>query len=85
MKFKVVDARGRSCPEPVLMTKNAIKDNSNVQVLVDSNVAKENVTRFAINSGYKVEVKEEKDSYILTLTKWWYGIYSTFLYALWSD
>ncbi len=69
LNYKIVDARGRSCPEPVLMTKNAIKDNSNVQVIVDSSVAKENVSRFAINAGYKVDVKEEKDSFILTLTK----------------
>lgn len=69
MKYKVVDARGRSCPEPVLMTKNATKDNSDVQVIVDSKVAKENVERFAVNAGYKVDIKEDKDSFILTLKK----------------
>jgi TusA-related sulfurtransferase len=69
LKYKVVDARGRSCPEPVLMTKNATKDNSDVQVIVDSKVAKENVERFAVNAGYKVDIKEDKDSFILTLKK----------------
>jgi hypothetical protein len=32
-----------------------------------------------------VDIKEDKDSFILTLKKWWHGIYSTILYTLWSD
>ena len=53
--MKTVDARGLSCPQPVLMTKNALasKENS-YEVLVDNSTAKENVTRFATNSGYKL-------------------------------
>ena len=34
---RVVDARGRSCPEPVLMTKKALAQQSGrLQVLVDN-------------------------------------------------
>lgn len=44
---KVIDARGRSCPEPVMMTKNAIDNNeTDLEVLVDTKVAVENITRF---------------------------------------
>ncbi len=68
---KVVDARGRSCPEPVIMTKDAIESNPNesIQVLVDAQVAVENITRFAKGKGYKVEVEEKGDEYTLTIRK----------------
>lgn len=68
--MKTVDARGLSCPQPVLLTKNALasKENS-YEVLVDNSTAKENVTRFATNSGYKVAVAEKDGDYVLTLTK----------------
>lgn len=68
--MKTVDARGLSCPQPVLMTKNALASNENsYEVLVDNSTAKENVTRFATNSGYKVAVAEKDGDYILTLSK----------------
>ena len=68
--MKTVAARGLSCPQPVLMTKNALasKENS-YEVLVDNSTAKENVTRFATNSGYKVAVAEKDGDYVLTLSK----------------
>ena len=68
--MKTVDARGLSCPQPVLMTKNALASNEKqYEVLVDNSTAKENVTRFATNSGYKVSVDEKGDDFVLTLTK----------------
>ena len=68
--MKRVDARGLSCPEPVIMTKKALasRDNS-YEVLVDNVTAKENVTRFASHQGYQVSVTEQGDDYLLTLTK----------------
>ncbi|SDY95246.1 TusA-related sulfurtransferase [Proteiniborus ethanoligenes] len=66
----LVDARGRSCPEPVIMTKNAIESGQEgIKVLVDAQVAVENIKRFATSQGYKVEVEEREDEYSLTLRK----------------
>ena len=31
-----IDARGRSCPEPVIMAKRALKENEEIDVLVDN-------------------------------------------------
>jgi TusA-related sulfurtransferase len=68
--FKQVDTRGRSCPEPVLMTKKAIGQfPEGVSVIVDNNTAKENVKRFAENSKYKVEITAEGPDYILTISR----------------
>jgi tRNA 2-thiouridine synthesizing protein A len=70
LKHNIIDARGRSCPEPVLMTKKSLKGNPNsIEVIVDNVTAKENVTRFGKNSGYKVQVSEKENYYILNLSK----------------
>lgn len=65
-----IDARGRSCPEPVVMTKNALETHhGDLEVLVDAEVAKENVKRFAENKGFKVTVSEKDEDYVLFITK----------------
>ena len=66
----IVDACGRSCPEPVLLTKKALASKGDhYEVLVDNVTAKENVTRFAKNAGYKVSVADFEGDFKLTLTK----------------
>lgn len=66
----VVDAKGLSCPQPVIETKKALKNKpAELQVLVDNVAAKENCTRFATAMGYKVAVEESGDCYTLTLKK----------------
>lgn len=68
--MKTIDARGLSCPEPVIMMKNAMTSREAAyEVLVDNVTARENVTRFAMHQGYKVQVKEQGDDFILQVTK----------------
>ena len=53
--MKTIDARGLSCPEPVIRTKNALASGEKAYtVMVDNVTAKENVSRFALHQGYKV-------------------------------
>lgn len=69
-QMKTVDARGLSCPEPVIMTKNALASKEAAyEILVDNVTAKENVTRFAVNQGYKVTAEEKGEDYLLRVTK----------------
>lgn len=64
----IIDACGLSCPEPVLMVKKALASKGkNYEVLVDNRTAMENVSRFATNSGYNVEVKSDRGIYHLML------------------
>lgn len=59
-----IDARGLSCPEPVLLTQRAIHDGeTEIETQVDMNISKENVKRCMENAGYSVEVVEEGDEY----------------------
>ena len=65
-----VDARGLSCPEPVILTRAAIRKGENeIEVLVDNNTSKENVTRCAEHAGYKVNVTEKGGEFSLSLKK----------------
>ena len=56
---KVLDARGWACPKPVLETKKALKTESVLTVIVDNRAARENVSRLASKSGYRVQVEEK--------------------------
>lgn len=69
---RVVDARGLSCPQPVILTLDAIKnlDKGELQILVDTDTAKENVIRATGNKGWKAkDVKEEGEAYRIVITK----------------
>jgi TusA-related sulfurtransferase len=67
-----VDARGLSCPQPVIMTLDEIKkgNEKEIIVLVDTDTSKENVTRAAESQGCEVsEVSPEGEGYRITLAK----------------
>ncbi|MCF6462865.1 sulfurtransferase TusA family protein [Clostridium sp. Cult1] len=65
-----IDVRGMSCPQPVLMTKNAIeKHTEGIDILVDNNTAKNNITRFLKNLGYNLEYKNEKEDILIVARK----------------
>ena len=67
----MIDARGLSCPLPVVMTQKEIKKNSpaTLEVIVDNICAVENITRFGENNGYKVAVENKDPDYVLKLSK----------------
>lgn len=68
--MKKIDARGLSCPEPVVLAKNAVDANEKqIEITVDAQVSKENVSRFLENAGYKLSVKESGDDFIINATK----------------
>ena len=65
-----VDARGLSCPEPVVMLRNAMASGEDAyEIIVDNTVSRENVTRFAEHQGYSVSVSEADGEYTLTLKR----------------
>jgi tRNA 2-thiouridine synthesizing protein A len=67
-----VDARGFSCPQPVLMTLDEIKkaDEAEIVILVDTDTSKENVSRAARSQGWQInDVIEEGGGYRVTISK----------------
>ncbi len=71
MASKTVDARGLSCPQPIVETKRVLDKTSSgtVEVLVDTVTSRENVLRFAENAGWKGKFEENKEGFKIILTK----------------
>jgi tRNA 2-thiouridine synthesizing protein A len=72
MKKIEVNAKGLACPQPVVMTKNALSEieKGAVVVTVDSEVARDNVKRMAENEGCSVSVEDRGDAiYSLHIAK----------------
>ncbi|MBW2568947.1 MAG: sulfurtransferase TusA family protein [Deltaproteobacteria bacterium] len=68
----IVDAGGLSCPQPVMMTLNKIKEIKQGEILikVDTDTSKENVSRAAQSQGWKVaDVQKNEGGYQLTIKK----------------
>jgi selenium metabolism protein YedF len=65
MKMKhLVDARGLACPLPVINTKNEIasmKEGETVEVIVDNDIAVQNLTKFANVRNHGVQAQKVSD------------------------
>lgn len=55
----IVDARGLSCPQPVLLVMSKIRNKASgaIEVLVDNAVSLENVSRAAQSQGWQVRLE----------------------------
>lgn len=60
--MKKIDCRGLACPGPVIQAKEAIEKEgvSALEVAVDNEAARENVSRFLDHRGYEVSISEEE-------------------------
>lgn len=68
----LIDTRGLSCPQPVLLFLNAAKADPDgaFTVLVDNDASRENVSRAARNRGFAVAPQQEDEGVTrLELTK----------------
>jgi selenium metabolism protein YedF len=66
---EIIDVRGLTCPQPVILTKKALEEHTEIVVIVDDPVALENVKRLAENQGHAVEVEQEGSSFHIRLSK----------------
>ena len=67
-----IDARGLSCPQPVLLILDEIKKGSGTEliVLVDTDTSKENVSRAAASQGCTVtNVQPDGDGYQIFISR----------------
>ena len=68
----IVDARGLSCPQPVLLTVSEIKkiQKGEIVILVDTDTSKENVSRAAISNGWTLKgVETEGSGYRVSISR----------------
>jgi selenium metabolism protein YedF len=69
--MKKLDCRGLACPKPVIMTKKELEatNESVIEVIVDNEAALENVSKFAQNSGCKIDVKSEQGIHTILINR----------------
>ena len=68
----IVDARGLSCPQPVLLTLEEMKrtEKGDIVILVDTDTSKENVSRAATSKGWNLKaVEPEGTGYRVSISK----------------
>jgi selenium metabolism protein YedF len=70
--MKTVDAKGKLCPMPLIMTKKALgemKENESLKILIDNDTSVKNVTRFLEEHGMKVHTENKGNVFELTVNK----------------
>ena len=68
-EIKIIDCAGLTCPQPVIRTKDALEQGAGcLQVIVDNEASRDNVTRFARSRGCEVTVEPSgKDCFQVTI------------------
>ncbi|GAB4412704.1 MAG: sulfurtransferase-like selenium metabolism protein YedF [Anaerolineales bacterium] len=66
---KIVDARGLPCPQPVILTRNALQEAESVTTIVDNDTARQNVQRMAQGMNADVRVETREDGIYLHIAK----------------
>ncbi|MDI3533949.1 MAG: hypothetical protein PWQ82_314 [Thermosediminibacterales bacterium] len=68
---KQIDARGLSCPQPVIITKKALEEikSGRITTIVDNEVARDNVTKLAKSLDCRVDIHEQNGEYYINIEK----------------
>ncbi|OGO04924.1 MAG: hypothetical protein A2Y73_06780 [Chloroflexi bacterium RBG_13_56_8] len=64
-----IDARGLPCPQPVILTRNAMRENEEILVLVSGRDQVGNVQRLGERAGWQVTVGPRGDHYAVRMIK----------------
>ena len=67
--MKKIDARGLECPKPVILIKKALEEADQASIVVDNQVARDNVKRFGENNSCQVVIIENNEGIELQLRK----------------
>jgi len=67
----IVDAQGKACPQPVIMTKKALDSiqSGRVITLVDNEIASQNVSKLAKSMGFSYTLEEKDGKYRIVIDK----------------
>lgn len=62
-----IDAKGLACPQPVVLTKNSMKEFSSIEIIVDNETAVENIKRLASSTGWSFELTLSGGNFIINI------------------
>ncbi len=65
--MKIVDARGETCPVPVIMLKKALKETTgeNIKAIVDNELSKENIEKMLGELNIPFDSSKEQNDYVV--------------------
>ncbi|BCZ44747.1 hypothetical protein psyc5s11_08140 [Clostridium gelidum] len=67
---KIIDAKGKNCPMPVIMAKKEIDGGNNRFVVeVDNNIAVQNLQKLANSQGFITDLKEDNEIFKVYFSK----------------
>lgn len=66
---KIIDARGKQCPIPVILAKEALKEGKAVEIYVDNEIAVQNLMKLAKQKNYQMHSEKKKDDFVVHLKK----------------
>ncbi len=71
MERKKIDVRGLACPEPVVITKKALEEitEGEILVLADTENARDNIVRFARSQGCETSTAADQGYYRIAISK----------------
>ena len=66
-----INALGKACPMPVILTKRAMKEflNEDIEILVDNEIATQNLKKMADQLGFETKVEKSSESYYIVQLK----------------
>ncbi len=68
--MRIVDAREKPCPQPVIMAKNAADEGAEeITIIVDNEIAKVNVEKFASQLEFNISTVNKDDGIYILLKK----------------
>jgi selenium metabolism protein YedF len=70
--MKTLDAKGQLCPKPLIMTKKALADmaeNELLEILIDNEISMKNVLRFLTDNEFNPKVEQQGKVYHLFVSK----------------
>jgi selenium metabolism protein YedF len=67
----IINCKGLKCPQPVINTKKYFDsiEEGTATVVVDNEVSKNNVCKFAKNNSFTAKVEQKKDLFYITIKK----------------
>ena len=69
MSEKEVDTSGLSCPQPLMLVKEALEEREEMfEAIIDTEVARENISRFLESENVYFDIEDEGDQYIFHIT-----------------
>lgn len=69
--MNIIDCKGLKCPQPVINTKKFFDgiESGEAEVIVDNEVAKNNISKFCKSNNYKCSVEDKEGLYYIKVSK----------------